>query len=169
MNKKLNISKKKASKAVNDSADFATDNWKPLLILLGIGVGVYAVSKITSNALEFNFGDPDGSTGGSQTNTGTNTPFGASITQNQAQNIAAALYTAMNYQFGTNEERIFSELEGKNGRDYSMISNAFGTPRYDGFAMAPWPFPERSLTHWLNTELTQNEINKLKQLMPGVL
>lgn len=171
MAKAIKISKKKASKAVKDTADFATDNWQPLLILLGIGVGLYAVTKIVGTVSDgFNLGDAPGAGGGTINPYGGNTiPSGATITANQAQFIAAGLKQAMANGWGTDEDAIFNLLRGKNVKDFALISTAFGSPRYDGNGEAFFPFPATNLSNWLTSELNDNEINQLKLIMPGVL
>lgn len=141
---------------------------------IGIGIaavlGIYFVSKMVSKATDINLGNDPNAGGGNQNTTGGNTkPFGATITTNQAQSIAAALHQAMVVFNGTDENRIYSLLKGKNAKDYALISEAFGNPRYDDFGDAFWPFPQKKLGYWLYSELNDNEILKLKQVMPGVL
>jgi hypothetical protein len=165
------VTKEKASKALKNTADFTTDNLKPILIVGGIAIAAYLVYKVVTkvgNGIP-DLGNHDGAGGGNPSTTGGNSvPYGATITPNQAQAIASGLYEAT-MQWGTDEQKIFSLLTGKTAKDYALISEAFGKPRYDGVAEAYWPFPERNLTYILNSELSASDFIKLKSLMPGVL
>lgn len=166
--------KKKASKAVKETASFTKSNGKDLLLLGGIAVAAYllirAAKKTSDKVTDLipNVGNDPGAGGGVVTPGGNTTPNGATITQNQASIIAAGLFQAMVVWNGTDEEKIYNLLEGKTPADYVLISEAFGTPRYDGNGEAFWPFPKHNLSNWLQSELTLSEFNLLKQKMPGV-
>ncbi len=160
----------KAATIAKKGAKAAVTNWKPILSVLGIGFAAFIAYKvattITSGIDDWNPGNDPGS-GGS----GNQNPGGGSttITTNQAQNIAAGLLAAMANGWGTDEDRIYNLLKGRSPQDFALISNAFGTPRYDGNGEAYFPFPETPLAHWLHSELNQEEMNHLKSIMPGVL
>ncbi len=162
--------KEKAKKAVKETASFASDNWKEILIVGALGLGMYlayrsfkgigsTINDIGDNA---NPGDTQNS------NTGNNVPYGATISQNQALNIASGLLQAMDGA-GTDKAKIFSLLSNKTNKDLSMIVNAFGTPRYFGTGLSVWPAAKRNLPYWLNAELSTSELNELKQIAPGLL
>ncbi len=151
----------------DDALDLFSGKYKTALILLAIGIGGYIIYKsvkgISKVGDEFSFG---GSGIGDFSNSSVNVNA-ASITQEGAEIIAAKLLDAMD-GFGTDEEAIFDALKGKNKSDFIMISNAFGTPRYDGAGESHWPFAERSLVEWLTRELSSQELAELKKLMPRV-
>jgi hypothetical protein len=167
------ITTSNAKKAAKNTANYAKDNTQTLLILAALAVGGYLIYKTVSgigNAIEdVTKPDPDAGSGNQGTGSGSNTPPpGATISENQAQIIAAGLLEAMN-RFGTDAEKIYSLLAGKNKYDFALINNAFGQERYTGIAKGPWPNPFRNLVYWLNSELDASELAKLKQIMPGVL
>ncbi|WP_291866657.1 hypothetical protein [Maribacter sp.] len=133
-------------------------------LYVGLGLlSVFAVYQITK------YLKPDTSSGGGNLDKSNRVPYGATISENQAEVIAAALHQAMVVWNGTNENRIYELLTGKNKKDFSMISNSFGKPRYDDFGDAYFPFPKKSLSYWLYSELEDDEILKLKQVMPNVI
>jgi len=160
-------------KAADKSADIAVNNTKTILVIAGFFVGGYLLYKtfsgISNVVGDVTKPDPDAGSGNQGTGSGSNTtPPGATITANQAQIIATGLLNAMN-RFGTDTEKIYTLLAGKNKYDFALINNAFGDERYTGIAKGPWPNPFRNLVYWLNSELDAAEMAKLKQVMPGVL
>ena len=163
----------KAKTALSKTGKSIASNPKTAMYV-GVGIvallGIYAVSKLAFKVGDIDFGnDPNAGGGNLNPDQGNNVPSGSTITKNQAQIIAAGLHQAMVILTGTDEERIFQLLAGKTPRDFAMISEAFGQPRYDDFGDAFWPFPKKSLSYWLNSELNEQEMARLKMLMPGVL
>jgi hypothetical protein len=166
------ISTKSVKKAAANTAGYAKNNPQTLLILAAIGLGLYAVWQIKKGI------DKAGEIGGGILNPGSGSPGGQtttngsggaqpSITPNQASALARVLLNAMD-GFGTDTEEIYNALRGKNPADYHLISEAFGTPRYDGAGEGIWPAPERNLTDWLTRELDSSEMNQLRKIIPGV-
>ena len=165
-----NITAAKVDKGIKTGSKIAKDNTKELAILALTIAGIYLLYKSVNKAVDNipTIGNKPGDGGGTVTMNGNTNPPGATITPNQAQTIAAGLHAAMVVWNGTDEQRIFSLLDGKNPIDYVMISNAFGKPKYDDFGDAYFPFPAQNLTYWLNSELDESEMQHLKQIMPGV-
>lgn len=157
--------------------DYTKNNYLGILITGGVVLALYLATKVTSgvsdaveDVLDFNPGNEEGAGGSAPlAEDGDVKPIGATITPNQAKIIAGTLYEAMVVWNGTDEGKIYQALAGKNQIDFTMISNAFGEPRYDGMGEAFWPFPKRNLTFWLNSELKEAEMQQLKIVMPGVL
>lgn len=166
------IATKSIKNAASKTAGYAKDNTQTLIILAALALGVYAVWQIKKGI------DKAGEIGGGILNPGSGSPGGTTtpggsggsqttITPNQASAIARVLLTAMD-GFGTDTEEIYNALRGKTPADYHLISEAFGTPRYDGAGEGIWPAPERNLTDWITRELDSSEMNKLRQVIPGV-
>lgn len=162
MAKSIKINKDELTKNVN----VISSNWKTILTVSGVIAGVYLIYKTTTSLKDAlpNFNDDPNAGGGNLDPSNTDVPYGATITKNQAEAIAAGLFEAMD-RMGTDEAKIFSLLQGKNGVDYAMISKAFGTPRYNGFTSAAYLYPKRNLTYWLSSELSSYEFEKLKKLI----
>mgnify|MGYP003657791456 FL=1 len=163
-----------AKKAAKNTANYAKDNTQTLLILAALTVGGYfvyqalkGVSKVGGIIDEVT--TPGSGSGSGTTTPGGNTPppanSGLTITENQASVIARILLTAMD-GFGTDTPAIFNALRGKT--DYHLISQKFGTPRYDGAGEGMWPAPQRGLTDWITRELDNNEMAQLKNIIPGI-
>ncbi|OAB79747.1 hypothetical protein [Cochleicola gelatinilyticus] len=159
------------NQAVKKTAEFASNNSKELLILLGIAVGGYMLYKTVkgiSNAVQVE-NDPDAGSGNMGTTNADNTvQIGGTITKNQAKIAASRLLNAMNI-VGTDVSTIYAVLEDKTAKDYALISNEFGEERYTGIAKGPWPNKFRNLAYWLQSELSNNQYETLKQKMPNVL
>lgn len=162
---------KKAEKTTGKIVDFVDANYQTILVVLAVSVGGYLIYRSVKgiNDVSKKVGDEISFDGTGEGGAGTQTPINGqtTITENQASVIAALLLSAMD-GFGTDEDSIYDALAGKTPADYAMISNAFGTPRYDGAGHSHWPFPKRNLTEWLTRELNQSEIEHLANLMPGV-
>lgn len=170
--KKGIITTTNAKKAAKKTADYAKSNPQTLLILAALGLGIYAVFKLKKGIDKVGEVGGDIFTPGSGSPGGTTTPTGSggsqtTITPNQASNLARILLTAMD-GFGTATEKIYEVFRGKTPADYHLISEAFGTPRYDGAGEGMWPAPKRNLTDWLTRELSKNEMNELRRIIPGV-
>jgi hypothetical protein len=172
---KKNTIDKQAEKVIKKTADFTKNNTKDLAIVALLIGGAYLLYRSVKNAANIadnlipTIGNNPGDGGGNVNPTGNTPPNdGGTITPNQAQAIAAGLHQAMVILTGTDEARIFALLDGKNPVDFVKISNAFGSPRYDGFADAYWPFAKHNLTYWIQSELNDQELNHLQQIMPGV-
>lgn len=159
-------------KAAKGTANYAQNNTQTLLILAALGLGVYAVWQIKKGI------DNVGKIGGEIIHPGSGSPGGTTtpggggnshitINPNQASAIARILLTAMD-GFGTDTEEIYNALRGRTPADFHLISEAFGTPRYDGAGEAIWPAPQRNLIDWLTRELSTSEMNELRRIMPGV-
>lgn len=169
--------KKKAGTAVKQTASFAKSNGKDLLLLGGIAVAAYLLIRTAKNTSDKvtdlipDVGSDPGAGGGGVVSGGNTVPQSGNhtITKNQAATRAAGLFQAMVPWDGTDEERIFDLLRGLTPDDYVLISQEFGTPRYDGFGEAFFPFPKHNLSNWLQSELTNEEFQKLKtEILPGV-
>ena len=177
-NKKLKDKAKKTAKAAkiaakkgaNKAKETIKKNPTGLFAIVAIAIGGYVLYKATTSVtglLPDTSDDPDAG-GGDLTVGNDNVITGATISSNQAQIAAAGLLQAMN-GFGTSVNRIYTILGGRTSADFTLISQAFGTPRYDGAGEGFWPAAKRSLTYWLNAELSRSEIAELKQVMPNVL
>jgi hypothetical protein len=159
-------------KAAKITADYAKDNTQTLFILAALAVGGYVLYKVISgvNKVGDIAGDiltpGSGSPGGNTTGSGSGTSQ-VTITQNQASGIARVLLTAMD-GFGTDTEEVFNALRGRTAADYHLISEAFGTPRYDGAGEGIWPAPQRNLTDWITRELDSSEMAQLRKIIPGI-
>lgn len=161
-----------AKKAASSTANYAKNNVQTLLVLSAVAIGGYAlykaltavnkVGEVAGGIFEPGSSSPGGNTTGS--GAGNSTP---TITPNQASTIARILLTAMD-GFGTDEQAIYNVLRGKTPADFHLISEAFGTPRYDGAGEGVWPASKRNLTDWLTRELSLSEMNELKKIIPGV-
>lgn len=170
------ITTSNAKKAAKNTANYAKDNTQTLLILAALAVGGYfvyqalkGVSKVGGIIDEVT--TPGSGSGSGTTTPGGNTPpptnSGLTITENQASGIARILLTAMD-GFGTDTPAIYNALRGRTPADYHLISEKFGTPRYDGAGEGMWPAPQRGLTDWITRELDNSEIAQLKSIIPGV-
>lgn len=89
------------------------------------------------------------------------------ITEVEAQNRANLLLEAMG-GLGTNFQRVKEALNNITLADYVLISQEFGTPRYDGFGESHWPFPQRNLSYWIVAELDNSEIAQIRNMLPGL-
>lgn len=92
----------------------------------------------------------------------------ATITNEQAQQLATRLEIAMN-SMGTDEAAIWAVFKlFKNKADYDKTHNAFGYRQYDkNFGNVGTPFsPQYNLTDWLHYELSTEDMQKLKQDFP---
>lgn len=101
----------------------------------------------------------------------------ATISNAEAQLIASNVYNRIVHTCLTNKclddmlDDILEILSPiRNMSDYSIVSAAYGKPRFDGYAEAFWPFPERNLTYWLQTKFRRrpNKYQLLKQIIPGI-
>lgn len=161
--------KKDAKKAAKKAAEYAEKNPLGVLKVAGVVAAIYLLYKTTTGIKKaFTIEDnPDASD--IQLGQGDSQFIpGGTITHGQAKTIATILLDAMDY-YGTEEQKIFDALRGKNLADFRAISQYFGTPRYDGIGRQEYFFPKRNLTYWLSEELSSDELNTLKSLMPGVL
>ncbi|MDP2687524.1 MAG: hypothetical protein Q8O62_09895 [Aequorivita sp.] len=166
------ITTETAKKAASSTANYAKNNTQTLLILLALGVGGYFVYKAVSGINKVGdtvggiFDDGSGSPSGNTTPGGSGSST-VTVTPNQASGIARILLTAMD-RTGTDTQEIYNALRGRTAADYHLISQAFGTPRYNGLMEGIWPAPPRNLTYWLTNELDSTEINKLRTIVPGI-
>ena len=168
------LDKKKAIDKASQGVDFATNNAVPIFKLVGAGIAVwlgYRAIAGLSNAIKDFAGDPNAGGGNPSTTGGTTVPSGATITTNLAATKAAALFNAMRYP-GTDVQKILNTLNGMRSIDFAMISQEFGKPKYAtiGGVYAPiglWP--ALNLTEWLHEELNENSLQRLRQVMPGVI
>lgn len=150
--------------------NFIKDNWKPIL---GIGatIGVsYVVWNIYSDFKSKN----DNPTSGLQLKD--NKQFPAStLTDAQALNIANRLQDAMGTFGDSNEEEvntIKSLLTGLTYNDYVKVSKLFGERGYitvTGISKdSDWFVPKKNLSYWLSKELSQEDLNSLSKIIPGI-
>lgn len=101
----------------------------------------------------------------------------ANLTKSEAQLIASNVYNRIVHTCLTNKcldemlDDILDILKPiRNMSDYGLVSNAYGKPRFDGYAEAFWPFPERNMTYWLQTKFRRRpeKYNLLKQIIPSI-
>ena len=93
---------------------------------------------------------------------------GANISDADARRIAEGLYVAMDRP-GSNEEKIYSLLNGINYGDYAKIYNVFGSRKYLLFGGFGNPFATPlDLYGWLEKELDEDEVKKLSSITVGV-
>jgi len=173
MSKSLSISKKKAAKAAKKGADFTTKNALPIIKAAGIITAMWAGYKAITGiaSLIKGFGSDPTAGGGNPDFDGTKIPDGATINPNLAQTKAAAIFNAMRYP-GTDVTKIINSLTGMNSIDYALISQAFGKPKYAAPLGTHLPYgvwPALNITEWLHSELDENDLNRLRQVMPGVI
>ncbi len=96
---------------------------------------------------------------------------GATISDEVAQNIASALFSAM-ADIGTDEDLIFSSLRGLSKADFAKVYNAFGlkcyeptTGQFDPLGVIGF---DMDLVAWLTSELSASELERLKRELPFV-
>ncbi len=98
----------------------------------------------------------------------------ASISQVQAKIIAERLYNAMLVSFdldGTDVDEIFDALTGLTVNDFKKVYEAFGLRQYSifwGNVGDPFFSDKHDLIVWLTNELSTNDINELRALIPGL-
>lgn len=96
--------------------------------------------------------------------------LGATLTDTQAQNKADSLYVAM-HGYGTDEQKIYSELKDISRPNFNKVFKFFGKKIYspelglDGTILID---KNQNLLTWLNEELNKSEIDYLKQIAPNV-
>ncbi len=93
---------------------------------------------------------------------------GATISDDESKRIATVLYSAMG-SFGTDTEVIFNALKGITKANFSKVYNSFGLRYYNpifGVDSDVLFGDKRDLWHWLNSELSFSEMEKLKQIAP---
>lgn len=170
------ITTSNAKKAVKKTASYAVGNPQTILTVAALTVGGYLLYKVfkginKAGKVTDEIFAPGSNSPGGNTTPGGNTPppinSGYTITENQASVIARIILTAMD-RFGTDTQAILNALRGKTPADFHLISEKFGTPRYDGAGEGMWPAPERGLVDWLTRELDKSEMQKLKKLIPGI-
>lgn len=171
------MAKKKATKAekvAKKATGFAVANPTLLIAAVGIPIALYFVykigKKIDNAGINTDLGtDAGGNFQGDQSK--------ASISNSQAQMIASSVYSRINKTCLTNkclDTMLDHALEAlapiKSMKDYALISNAFGTPRFDGYAEAWPPFPQRNMTYWLQTKFRNRpeKYELLKQIIPNI-
>lgn len=137
-------------------SNFFTKNKKPILITSALVVGVVAIVKL--------FPGKD--------TTGNGEPVFDEPTNNDTQNgftaiaIANKLYEAMK-GVGTDESAILEALTPLTETMFSQVVEAFGKKSY--LTITPPFVASGDLVHWLKSELTSSEYNRLKQKYPNVL
>jgi len=95
----------------------------------------------------------------------------SSISDFEAQQKADALYNAMK-GLGTNQNTIYSVLNGMNYNDFAKISAAFGEKYFDKFLKVEggWLFNNRyGLYEWLVFSLSDSQLRELQRIMPNVI
>ncbi|MDR5590255.1 hypothetical protein [Christiangramia sp. SM2212] len=127
----------------------------PVLILILFRDSIF---KINQNGVD----------GRSDIGMGHRSESGATITDDQANELATRLEVSMN-SMGTDEEAIWAVFKKfKNKADYDKTHNAFGYRQYDkNFGNVGTPFsPQYNLTDWLNYELSTEDIQRLATDFP---
>jgi len=90
----------------------------------------------------------------------------------EAEQIADLLYNAMN-RIGTDEDAIFSALDGLGTEDFAVIFTKFGVKDYsDGgspskLMYALNAYSSLNLVEWFNRELSKKHYNRLKEEFEG--
>lgn len=147
-------------------------------LYIGVGiaslVGIYflydALKKVTDGVGS----DPDAGGGNVDPGNAGDKPFGATITQAQAQTGAATLLSAMDSvgQLSTSEfNMVKNVLRHRNATDFAMYSEAFGNPSRSPITgeESPWFMGEAlNLSQWLSIETKDWQKTQLKQIMPTV-
>lgn len=91
---------------------------------------------------------------------------GSVIDDFDAKRIAEGLYSAMN-EFGTDEDRINFYLSDLNKGDFGKVYNAFGLRVYSPLtSQGSTTGVKLNLWEWLFEELSNDELNDLKQINP---
>lgn len=137
-------------------------NWKPIAWSVGgitLGIVIYQIAKKASQPdLRVDRGREP-----------------SNISRNQAIIKAEQLHAAMR-GIGTDEEAIYNALRGVNYNGFVMISDAFGLKPYVDNDILGGGEPgidffgtKRPLLDWLTRELSDSELNELRELIPGVL
>lgn len=89
----------------------------------------------------------------------------SNISETEASSIATTQYDAMQ-GFGTEEERLFSSLEGLNGKALQLVYQKFGTR--PGLMGGYWPVYAggvlMDLFSWYRMELTDQEIDRMQTI-----
>lgn len=162
LKKATNTVAKKAKKLANETVDTAKNNPKTILAVAGlviagfVVVGVYKKIFPPEKTLDQLSDDNDFS------------PTG--LSDANAKLIADRLYAAM-VQVGTNEDEIFSAVEGLNVNDFNKVYKAFGLRQYSlfwGNVGDPFTSDKHDLITWLTNELSDNDLNKLRTSIPGL-
>ena len=155
-----------ASVSLVKEKNFIKENWKPIL---GIGatIGVTFVvwniysdwkNKPTPGGLDQNPKLPP-----------------STLSDANALMRANSLQEAMGTIGSSNEEEVAevkSILQDLTYNDYIKVSQAFGERGYitlTGISKdSDWLAPKKPLTYWLTKELSFEDLNSLKQVMPGI-
>lgn len=127
----------------------------PVLVLILFRDSIF---KVNQNGVD----------GRSDIGMGERSASGATITDEQAEQLATRLEVAMN-SMGTDEAAIWAVFKVfKNKSDWDKTHNAFGYRQYDkNFGNVGTPFsPQYNLTDWLHYELSQDDIQRLKEDFP---
>lgn len=125
---------------------------------LGVGIGIYAIKKLLFKK------NPDG-TSSKEAPSMKNTVIdkqNLTITVSDAALYANTLYGAMQ-ELGTDEQTIYSTVDKiKSKDDMLLVIKAFGMKRYLWGARDSWFGQAYNLIGWLRSELSDNEISKIK-------
>lgn len=128
--------------------------------LVVVGFIVFIIYSIWDNILNFLRGTPFKSL----------STIGATMSKTEAKEHAESLYVAMNH-FGTDEDTIYRVLTDISVPNFNKIYNEFGNRLYDaqlGANGLPILDNELDLFGWINEELNETELEKLRELSPKV-
>ena len=158
--------KEKTTKVANDAADFAQDNWKPILMIGGVALLLY-FGKSVVDGLTGKDGPKE--TPAPDINTIPSLPP-ATITNSKAATIAAALFQDLK-QMWPADDKVLTTLKNANlnHNDFVMVKDAFGWKGYDSYhgTYAPNLGTKKNLIGWLSEELnTPEQRAELKKLFP---
>mgnify|MGYP003148062274 FL=1 len=85
------------------------------------------------------------------------------ITNAEAVRIANRLYNAM-YDFGTNENQLFANLQPLSASDLIKVYNAYGQKDYALVGSIPFTGSSLDLFGWFQKELGKNDLNRMRDL-----
>lgn len=147
-------------------------------LYVGAGLlGIYVIFKgfqlAKKTASEF-LSDDDAGGGNVDFNNAGSVPFGATITNAQAETAASNILSAVR-SFGQldNEEfeTVKKEFRNRNAKDFALISEAFGEPAREptfGQLVPALLGSKLTLSQWLSAETLNWQKDQLRQIMPDV-
>lgn len=174
MSKKKSTKPSKAEKTAKKAVTVAAANPTLVIGAIAIPIAVYLVYKVVKKINNVGINNPDLGSGSSDN---LYDPSPKTLSTYQANLIASSVYSIINKTCLTNscldkmlDDALAALSPIKSNSDYALVSEAFGKPRFDGYAEAWFPFPQRNMTYWLQTKFRTRpeKYNKLKELIPGI-
>jgi hypothetical protein len=160
--------KKKATNKLKEVGNAAQENPKAVINVVGglllLGGALYLLTKIKKTADGLFDGDQDIA---DQIDLNLDVQ-NATLTNQQAQNLASQLLDAMNAKqpfWGTDEKTVEAVFDlMKNGNDFKIVAQKFGLKDYNGYNSPPlgWfsnldSYEERNLLYWLAREINPSD------------